>query len=97
MNAYKHLVKSALNAGHVISVFDGEVWEVKKSIDAVAIIECIESVEIAEVVIRNKDGEKIGWALVIPFGVDEDETIADCTMNEYMDSWWESFSALTSE
>lgn len=32
MKAYRHLVKFALNKGYDISVWDGEEWQVKRSI-----------------------------------------------------------------
>ena len=87
MKAYKTLVKAALADGHLISVFDGEEWAVKKGNKYQAIIDAIESVEEAQIRIRMSDApfSVLGWALIIPFGVDDDETIADCTCNEYMD------------
>ena len=87
MKAYKHLVKFALKNGHTVSVFDGEVWEVKRSTAYQAIIECIESVEIATLRIRDAQGEKIGWASVIPFGLEDDETVCDHTITAFMEEW----------
>lgn len=87
MKAYKNLIKYALKDGNVVSVNDGEEWAVKKSSKYTEIIEAIESVEEATIVIRNKDGEKIGWALIQPFGLEDDETVVDYTCSEYMEQW----------
>jgi len=93
MKAYKHLVKFALKAGHTVSVYDGEVWEVRRSTEYKAIIYCIESVEIASLRIRNSEGEIVGWASVIPFGLEDDETVADNTITEFMTTWEESYNS----
>ena len=88
MKAYKHLVKHALNNGCVVSVWDGECWDVRSSSAYKTIIDSIESVEIAEIVIRDKyTGNRLGWAQVIPFGLEDDETVADNTMTAFMDAW----------
>jgi hypothetical protein len=88
MKAYKHLVKHALAQGHVISVWDGEEWQVSHSKTYQNIIEAIESVEEANVVIRlATGGERIGWAQVIPYGLEDDETVADYICSEFMESW----------
>lgn len=87
MKAYKHLVRYALNAGHNVSVFDGGVYEVKYSTKYKEIIDCIESVEEAEIFIRDSDGKKIGWALITPFGVDDEETVCDYTITDFMEKW----------
>ena len=92
MKAYKSLVKFALKHGHTVSVYDGECWDVRRSTGYKAIIESIESVEIASLRIRNAAGEVIGWASVMPFGLDDDETVVDHTINEFMDSWDASYT-----
>ena len=88
MKAYKHLVKAVLDDGNTVSVWDGEEWQVKRGTKYQAIINAIESVEEAQLRIRlgSDDQRVIGWALVIPFGLEDDETIADCTCNAYMDA-----------
>ena len=93
MKAYKHLVKFALKAGHTVSVYDGEVWEVKRSTGYKTIIDCIESVEIATLRIRDAQGEKIGWASVIPFGLEDDETVCDHTITAFMEEWNQSYNS----
>ena len=87
MKAYKHLVKTALKDGNTISVWDGEEWQVKRSTSYKAIIDAIESVEEAQIRIRTEDdGLVVGWALIIPFGLEDDETVADASYNEYMNN-----------
>lgn len=88
MKAYKHLVKYALAQGHVISVCDGEEWQVSHSTKYQNIIDAIESVEEANVVIRVPTyGNRVAWALVIPYGLEDEETVADYTDNEFMMKW----------
>lgn len=87
MKAYKHLVKFALKHGHTVSVYDGECWDVRRSTGYKAIIDSIESVEIASLRIRNAAGEIIGWASVMPFGLEDDETVCDHTITPFMESW----------
>jgi hypothetical protein len=92
MKAYKHLVKHALAKGHTISVWDGEEWQVSHSTKYQNIIEAIESVEEANVVIRlATGGERIGWAQVIPYGLEDDETVVDYICSEFMENWWEEY------
>ena len=91
MKAYKHLIKHALNNNCVVSVWDGEEWQVSKSSSYNAIVEAIESVEVADVKIYDKfdtrgEGYK-GWAHIIPFGLEDDETVADYTITPFMESW----------
>jgi len=83
MKAYLTLIKKALKENLVISVFDGEEWAVKKSNKYTDIKDAIESVEEAQIIVRNLQGDKIGWALIIP-DLEPDETIADCSHNPKM-------------
>lgn len=95
MKAYKHLVKHALAQGHTCSVWDGEEWQVSHSTKYQNIIEAIESVEEANLVIRLAvGGERIGWAHIIPYGLEDDETVADYTCNEFMENWWSEYEKL---
>ena len=87
MKAYKHLVKFALKTGNTVSVYDGESWDIRRSTAYKKIIESIESVEIASLRIRNADGEIVGWASVMPFGLDDDETVVDHTITPFMELW----------
>jgi hypothetical protein len=93
MKAYKSLVKFALKAGHTVSVYDGESWDVRRSTGYKAIIDCIESVEIASLRIRNSEGEIVGWASVMPFGLDDDETVVDHTITPFMELWDDAYNS----
>lgn len=92
MKAYKDLVDCALKAGHKISVWDGEEWQVSKSTLEPKIIEAIESVEIAQLRILDADGKEQGWALIVPFGLEDEETVADMTMTPFMLAWDERYT-----
>jgi len=87
MKAYKHLVKFSLNRSCTVSVWDGEEWQVKRSCSFKAIIAAIESVEEAELIIRDNQGEKMGWVRVSAFGLGDAETVVDNTITEFMNSW----------
>ena len=93
MKAYKHLVKFALKAGCTVSVWDGEDWQVKRSTGYKTIIDCIESVEMAEIRIRNSNDEKIGWASISAFGLEDDETVIDHTITPFMELWDQSYNS----
>lgn len=95
MKAYKHLVQYAISNGHNVSVWDGEEWQVKKSTDAAAIFEAIESVEEAEISIAGDVDDPariIGWALVSAYGLQDDETVIDFGYNDYMTAWEATFA-----
>jgi len=86
MKAYKDLVKTALHHGFVVSVFDGEEWSTKKSNQYKVIIDDIEGVEEAQIVIRDASNKELGWALIIP-SLEDDETVADFTITSFMNNW----------
>jgi len=91
VKAYEHLVKYCLDRNHKVSVWDGEEWQVKQAFQFRDIIGAIESVEIAQLNIRNSNQEKIGWALIVPYGVDPEETVADHTVTDFMEEWWSNY------
>ena len=92
MKAYKHLIKFALAQGHTVSVWDGEEWQVSRSTGYKSINDAVESVEEAQLRIRDKDGKEVGWALVSAFGLDDDETVMDYTITPMMTSWEEAYN-----
>ena len=96
MKAYEHLVDFSLLRGCTISVWDGEEMPVRKSTDKELILEHIRSVEEAEIWIYE-NGEKVGWALIIPFGLEDNETVADFTMTPFMNYWDEEYTRTTDE
>lgn len=92
MKAYKHLIKHALKSGHTVSVWDGEEWQVKKSAKYTQIVDAVESVEEATLRIRDAEGTIVAWALVSAYGLEDDETVMDYGVNEFMDAWDKSYS-----
>lgn len=93
MKAYKHLIKHALAAGHTISVWDGEEWQIKRSTAYKAIVEAVESVDEAALRIRDQKGNIVGSAAVSTFGLADDETVIDYSVNPFMDAWDAAYSA----
>lgn len=94
MKAYKHLIKHALKAGHTVSVYDGEVWEVKRSTSYKAIVECVESVEEAALRIRDKEGAIVTSSVTVSaFGLADDETVVDYVVTPFMDEWETIYNA----
>ena len=89
--AYIHLVKTALNLGYTVSVFDGDEWQVKRSNSYKAINDAIKSVEEAQLRFRDADGEVVGWAQVSAYGLQPDETVIDHTVKPWID---EALSAI---
>lgn len=80
--AYLTLIKNALAKDLTISVWEGEEWQVKKSISYKDIKDAIESVEVAELRIRQGN-DIVGWALILP-ALDPEETVADHTDSQLM-------------
>jgi len=88
MKAYKHLVKHSLANNCLISVWDGEEWQLRGSNSYKAIIAAIESVEEAQIRIIDKyTTDKMGWALVSAYGLDDEETVIDHSITAFMDAW----------
>ena len=91
--AYRHLVKHALGLGYVVSVWDGGEWQVKRSNKIKTITDAIESVEEAQIVIRDSADKKLGWAIVSAYGLGPDETVVDSGTNDFMNEWWDLYEA----
>jgi hypothetical protein len=94
MKAYKHLVKHTLAKGHTISVWDGEEWQVRRSVAYQEIVDAIESVEEAEITIRDIEGNKEAWVLIGAFGLADDETVMDHSDNKFMQDWSAAYDKL---
>ena len=93
MIAYKHFIKHCLKAGHTVSVWDGEEWQVKRSTGYKVIIEAVESVEEAALRIRDNQGAVIVNSVSVqPFGLEDDETVVDYTVTPFMDAWEEAYN-----
>lgn len=90
INAIDHLIAYALGQGAVISVFDGEDWDLALSTDQAAIRAAVSSVEEAQLQL-NKDSVRVGWALVSEYGLADDEKVIDYTDNEFMSAWWDQY------
>ena len=94
MKAFKHLIKHALAAGHTVSVWDGEEWQVKRSTSYKAIVEAVESVEEAALRIRDAAGAVVVNSVTVSsFGLEDDETVVDYTVTPFMDAWEEAYNA----
>ena len=93
MQAYKHFIKHCLKAGHTVSVWDGEEWQVKRSTAYKTIVEAVESVEEAQLRVRDAEGTQVAWALVSAFGLADDETIMDCSDNPFTEAWTDIYEA----
>ena len=93
MKAFKHLIKYALKAGHTISVYDGEEWQVKRSTGYKAIVEAVESVEEAALRIRDSQGSIVVSSVTVSaFGLEDDETVVDYVITPFMDAWEEAYN-----
>lgn len=85
LSLIRKLVKEILNSGYLISVHDGEVWEVKKSANIKEIMTCVDSVEECTVrVWTNDNTTKKGSIFVIPSN--GEDFIVDHTDNEYLNN-----------
>ena len=81
-------MKNVIAQGHNVSVYDGEEWAVRQSQDEKEIFDAIESVEEANISIRNAQMEKLGQAFILPYENDL-ETLCDYSDNldGYEEDW----------
>ena len=95
MKAHRHLIKQALADGHMISVYDGMEWSLKRSTSYTAIVNEVEGTEDAQLRIRDKNGDYLGTALIIAYGVGDDDTVADWGVNEnnYIGRWFDVYQS----
>jgi hypothetical protein len=73
------LVSKTLEAGHIISVYDGEEYALKRSTKKADIIKAMYSTDSDTLIIRRADGEKVGSVLLV-YGNGED-VISDYSDN----------------
>lgn len=92
--AYIDLIKYALRTGHVVSVWDGEEWQVKRSTSLRAIVEAVKSVEEAALRVYDKAGNIVAIsASVSAYGLEPDETVTDWAICPFMDAWEAQYAA----
>lgn len=92
MKAYRHLVKHAIDKGLTVSVWDGEEWQVKRTTSEKAVFDGIDSVEESQLRFRDKEGNIVGWALVIDYDGEPENSVVDHTDNEWMNEWSNAYS-----
>jgi len=75
------MISDALALGYVVSIWEGEGWAIKRSADKAAILAACASTDSDNFIFRDASGERVGAVLVV-YGNDAGETIADNTDNE---------------
>lgn len=83
MKNINSMIGEAIKRGLLVSVFDGEEWAVRRSANKKEILEAINSVEEAQIRLRDAENKVVGWALLIP-SLEDDESIADYSDNALM-------------
>ena len=73
------LIKRALKAGYLVSVFDGMEWALKFSNDFEAITAEVHATDVTELTIRHADKSKVGWIMLVHGN--EDDVVSDWTDN----------------
>jgi len=77
---YRKLIHKGLEAGYVVSIFDGENWSVERSRDETEILAARHSVpDFTKIRFRTMVGKFIGDVVLID--VDDDDVVADWTDN----------------
>ena len=67
----------------------------KRSANEREIIDAINSVEEAQIIIRRaENGDRVAWALIIP-DLESDEKVSDCTDNDFMQEWANQYNLAT--
>ena len=87
-------MKYTLAKGYTVSVFDGEEWAVTQCTSYNEIIEAIESVEEAELHLHIRDvanTKRVTWVRVSAFGLEDEETVVDHSVNTFMEGWSEQY------
>jgi hypothetical protein len=79
----RRLVLAALGAGHLVSVFDGEAFPVKRSVTLSEIMANLGQADEEWLHVRTSSGERVGsFFLVWGNAADGSELIADHTDND---------------
>jgi hypothetical protein len=91
MTIARKLVRKALAAGYMVSVYDGEEYAVKRSTKFTKIVEALASTSDDVLVLRTADGTKVGSVWLI-WGNGED-LISDYTDNEATNALVKEFGA----
>ena len=85
MQEHHVLVFRWLLEGYEVTVFDGAEYSLERSRDLLDIINEIEGVEEAEIFAhKHGDNKTYAWALITPYGVAHDETVADHSTEPWM-------------
>lgn len=94
--AYIDLIKTALNHGLYISVWDGEEWQVKTSRNMREIISAVKSVEEATLRFRDDEGNgemvRVGSAFISAYGLEPYETVIDHSDNQWINAWSDAYT-----
>ena len=86
--AHLHLIQYALSLDCTISVFDGFVWQEKRSTSFKAIKDALESVDQASMVIQDDAGQLVASAVVVDdLSFEPDETVVNHSDTEFMQQW----------
>ena len=90
--AHHSLVNHMVLANHWLSVwsFGENLHELSQ--DSSSLIHAIESTsDQCQVNICDKRGNCLGYAIVIPYGVMDNETVADYTDNDLLNNWFDEY------
>jgi hypothetical protein len=90
------LIKAALIGGNTVSVYDSEEYVLKRSDSLQAIRSSLGGAGEDQLLIRDREGEQIGWFWLIYNNGSEGcpmVVISDYSANEYCDGIWNTLSA----
>ena len=99
MKAHEHLIAAMIRQGYLLSVWVDDDCLVDSSNDRLLVTaECMAAECCQLWVINPVDGRRIGSALILPYGVDDDETVADWStpadgsQTGVIDRWFDAYS-----
>lgn len=79
------LVDAALNAGYLVTVYDGEEYAITKSTDRAAILKEIGATDADKLIFHSAAGDRLGMVLLV-YGNEPGVTICDHTDNPIIDA-----------